>query len=44
MASRLDIRKYLKSLPWNVLPKEVVTAPSLPEFKKDLDNAFRHMV
>ncbi|GAB0204784.1 hypothetical protein GRJ2_002944000 [Grus japonensis] len=29
---------------WNRLPREVVTAPSLTEFKKHLDNALSHML
>ena len=29
---------------WNRLPREGVTAPSLPEFKKRLDCALSHMV
>ncbi|GAB0186609.1 hypothetical protein GRJ2_001126200 [Grus japonensis] len=29
---------------WNSLPREVVTAPSLTEFKKHLDNALSHML
>ncbi|KAJ7412827.1 hypothetical protein WISP_94593 [Willisornis vidua] len=29
---------------WNRLRREVVTAPSLTEFKKHLDNTLRHMV
>ena len=29
---------------WNRLPKEVVMAPSLSEFKEHLDNALSHMV
>ncbi|KAJ7406008.1 hypothetical protein BTVI_67021 [Pitangus sulphuratus] len=29
---------------WNRFPGEVVTAPSLPEFRKCLDNTPRHMV
>lgn len=32
------------SLHRNRLPKEVVMAPSLTEFKKNLDNTLRHMV
>lgn len=28
---------------WNSLSRDVVTAPSLLNFEKDLDNAFRHM-
>lgn len=42
---RLDIRKrfFTQSVVrhWN---REVVTAPSLPEFKKSLDKAVRHMM
>ncbi|KFW76011.1 hypothetical protein N305_01297, partial [Manacus vitellinus] len=29
---------------WNRLPREGVTAPSLTEFKKCLDNTLGHMV
>ncbi|KFQ10487.1 hypothetical protein N329_11475, partial [Haliaeetus albicilla] len=29
---------------WNRLPGEVVTAPSLSEFKEHLDDAFSHTV
>ena len=29
---------------WNRLPRKVVMAPSLLDFKKCLDNALRHMV
>ena len=29
---------------WDRLPRAVVTAPSLLEFKKPLDNALRHVV
>ena len=29
---------------WHRLPREVVTAPSLPECKKHLDNTLRNMV
>ena len=43
-----DIRKKLFTLrvsgPWNRLHREVVTTPSLTEFKKYLDDACRHMV
>ncbi|KAK4818856.1 hypothetical protein QYF61_020075 [Mycteria americana] len=41
---RLDIRKRFFTGGvvgyWNRLPREVVTAPSLPEFKEHLDDAF----
>ena len=30
--------------PWNRLPREAVTAPSLVIFKKHLDNTLIHMV
>ena len=44
----LDVRKrfFTKRMVvhWNMLPKEVVTTPSLTEFKKHLDNALRHRV
>ena len=46
--SRLDIRKRLLTErvvgPWNRLPREVGTAPSLSEFKERLDDALSHMV
>jgi len=29
---------------WKRLPREVVSAPSLSEFKEQLDDAFSHMV
>ena len=29
---------------WDRLPRAVVTAPSLPELKKHLDSALRHVV
>ena len=45
---RLDIRKRFFTERvvghWNRLPREVVMAPSLSEFKEHLDNAFSHMV
>ncbi|KFW82273.1 hypothetical protein N305_06324, partial [Manacus vitellinus] len=45
---KLDIRKKFFTQRvvghWNRLPREAVTAPSLAEFKKHLDNALRHMV
>ena len=44
----MDIRKRLFTEGvvghWNRLPREVVTAPSLTEFKKCLDNALSHML
>ena len=45
---RLAIRKrsFTKRVVghWNRLPREVVTAPSLLEFKRRLDCALSHMV
>uniref|UniRef100_A0A8B9U0D6 Reverse transcriptase domain-containing protein n=1 Tax=Anas zonorhyncha TaxID=75864 RepID=A0A8B9U0D6_9AVES len=45
---RLDIRRKFFTqrvvAHWNRLPREVVTAPSLTEFKKRLDCALSHMV
>ncbi|KFO56268.1 hypothetical protein N302_03094, partial [Corvus brachyrhynchos] len=45
---RLDIRKRFFTQRvvehWNRLPREVVTAPSLAEFKKRLGNALGHLV
>jgi len=45
---RLDIRKRFFTervvSHWNRLPREVVMAPSLSEFKEPLKNAFSHMV
>uniref|UniRef100_A0A493U0P7 Reverse transcriptase domain-containing protein n=1 Tax=Anas platyrhynchos platyrhynchos TaxID=8840 RepID=A0A493U0P7_ANAPP len=45
---RLDIRRGFFTervvAHWNRLPREVVTAPSLSEFKKRLDCALSHMV
>ncbi|GAB0207904.1 mitochondrial enolase superfamily member 1 [Grus japonensis] len=45
---RLDIRKRFFTERvvghWNRLPREAVTAPSLTEFKKHLDNALSHML
>ncbi|KAK4813720.1 hypothetical protein QYF61_020927 [Mycteria americana] len=46
--SRLDIRKRFSAErvigPWNRLPREVVTAPSLSEFKEHLDDALSHIL
>ncbi|GAB0203202.1 hypothetical protein GRJ2_002785800 [Grus japonensis] len=45
---RLDIRKRFFTERvvghWNRLPRKVVTAPSLTEFKERLDNALSHML
>ena len=45
---RLDIRKRFFTervvAHWSRLPREVVTAPSLSEFKERLDCALSHMV
>ena len=45
---RLDIRKRFFTervvAHWNRLPREVVTAPNLSEFKKRLDCALSHVV
>jgi len=45
---RLDIRKRLFTErvvgQWNWLPREVVTALSLSEFKEHLDDTLSHMV
>ena len=45
---RLDTRKRFftegVSGHWNRLPREVVTAPRLSEFKEHLDDALSHMV
>ncbi|KFW93973.1 hypothetical protein N336_01582, partial [Phalacrocorax carbo] len=44
---RLDIRKRLFTervlSPWNRLSREVVTAPSLSEFKEHLDDSLSDM-
>ncbi|KAK4810720.1 hypothetical protein QYF61_007694 [Mycteria americana] len=46
--STLDIKKRFFTERvvghWNRLPREVVTAPSLSEFKEHLDDALNHMV
>ena len=45
---RLDIRKRFFTervvTHWNRLPRDLVTAPNLSEFKKQLDCALSHMV
>jgi len=47
-ASMQEIRKRLSTKRvvrhWNSLPRETVTTPSLPEFKKHLDSAVRHRI
>ena len=43
---RLDIRLFTERVVshWNRLPREVVMAPSLSEFKERRDDALSHMV
>ena len=45
---RLDIRKMFFTervvSPWNRLPREVVMAPSLSEFKEHLDDVLSRVV
>ena len=45
---KLDIKKRFFTervvTHWNMLPRKIVTAPSLSEFKKRLDCALSHMV
>lgn len=45
---KLDVRKIIFTRRvadhWNRLPREIVTVPSLLEFKKHLDKALGHML
>lgn len=43
----MDVRRFFTQRVvghWNRLPRAAVTAPSLTEFKKCLDNGLRHRV
>lgn len=42
--TRIRFSTQMVFIHWNRCPREVVTAPSLTEFKKHFDNALRHMV
>lgn len=41
---RLDIRSERVVKPWNTLPKELIDAPTLPVFKRHLDDTLNNML